>query len=269
MNVFRENNIFQRVEDNVARNYPPHIHSEIEVTLIKSGNGFAKCDDKIVELHPGAVFLSCPNQVHSYFGFDETLDNKLFSFLIQPNNLLDYSYIFANKIPTSPYCFPKNSAIYDLFNIASKKKPYTLVEDANTKVLLTAILGELMQYYDFVDSIARDSRVADILNYCNSHYHEDLSLDKLSKELYMSRSQISSIFNNKFDISFNDYINQLRLAEAVKRINQNTDNIYEIAFQVGFNSIRTFNRAFQKRYELSPREYRAKKERITKEKEQA
>jgi AraC-like DNA-binding protein len=57
-------------------------------------------------------------------------------------------------------------------------------------------------------------------------------------------------------MNFCDYINSLRLAEAEKILNNKSYTITEIAGMSGFSTIRTFNRAFLKKYGISPSAYR-------------
>ncbi len=54
----------------------------------------------------------------------------------------------------------------------------------------------------------------------------------------------------------NDYIIDLRIDEAVKLLGDTDRQVIDIAFAVGFNNLRTFNRAFSKKLYMTPQEYR-------------
>jgi transcriptional regulator GlxA family with amidase domain len=54
----------------------------------------------------------------------------------------------------------------------------------------------------------------------------------------------------------NDYINELRIKEAARKLKETDDKIIDIAFSVGFGSLRTFNKAFREIMKISPAYYR-------------
>ena len=62
--------------------------------------------------------------------------------------------------------------------------------------------------------------------------------------------------NQKLGMGFNDYINSIRIGNACRLLTESNAPISEISEEVGFNTVRTFNRAFVKHIGSSPREYR-------------
>ena len=85
-----------------------------------------------------------------------------------------------------------------------------------------------------------------------------LTLSDLSKLLNTNTKNISKSINSGFDMNFNDFINHYRI-EAVKeklhKKEHKTSTLLGIAFDCGFNSKATFNRAFKKSIDLSPKDY--------------
>jgi AraC-like DNA-binding protein len=85
-----------------------------------------------------------------------------------------------------------------------------------------------------------------------------LTLSDIAKELETNSKVVSSVVNSGFQMNFNDFINHHRI-EAVKRKldtnEQSTITLLGIAYDCGFNSKATFNRAFKKSTSLSPKEY--------------
>ena len=95
-----------------------------------------------------------------------------------------------------------------------------------------------------------------LVEYLSKNFLSTLSLEKVAKELGVSRCHISHIFSSRLKTSFSEYLHFLRLGYACELL-QNTDkSISDISLDAGFSSQRTFNRAFQKRYGVSPRTYR-------------
>ena len=59
-------------------------------------------------------------------------------------------------------------------------------------------------------------------------------------------------------MNFNEYVNSMRISNACIYLSESKMSILEISTAVGFNTVRTFNRAFAKQMGISPRTYRNK-----------
>ncbi|WP_445453960.1 helix-turn-helix domain-containing protein [Flavobacterium sp. 25HG05S-40] len=90
------------------------------------------------------------------------------------------------------------------------------------------------------------------------YQNPELTLTDLAKILHTNATLISKTINQGFGLNFNDFINNFRI-EAVKSSFQKGEHkkstLLGIAFDCGFNSKATFNRAFKKNTGLSPKEY--------------
>lgn len=86
-----------------------------------------------------------------------------------------------------------------------------------------------------------------------------LSLNQLADLSGMATRDISRCINLVADMSFNDYINQHRI-EQIKRALQEDDNtnLTDLAFAAGFSSKATFNQSFKKATGMTPSEFRSK-----------
>ena len=88
-----------------------------------------------------------------------------------------------------------------------------------------------------------------------SYFREKVVIDKVSEELFISKSTVSRIFSQKLKISFNDYVNLLRLNEFFNILEGERCTITAAALSAGFQTVRTFNNVFMKHYGISPSEY--------------
>lgn len=85
-----------------------------------------------------------------------------------------------------------------------------------------------------------------------------LTLVSLAKELQMTREQLSQIINSGFGRKFNSYVNQYRIEEFKTLVSKNKHkelSILGLAYECGFNSKATFNRAFKNEVQMSPSTY--------------
>ena len=87
----------------------------------------------------------------------------------------------------------------------------------------------------------------------------DLSLGILAKYLDISEKNCSQFFSTSLQTNFNRYINKLRVEafkEKVKSGKLNNLTLLAIAYDCGFDSKSTFNRAFKQLESMTPSAYR-------------
>ena len=86
----------------------------------------------------------------------------------------------------------------------------------------------------------------------------ELTLSDLSARLKTNTSILSQVINKGFDKNFNDFINEFRVYEYQAKVKTPQYAHYTrlaVAFDCGFNSKATFNRAFKKVTGISPKEW--------------
>ena len=83
----------------------------------------------------------------------------------------------------------------------------------------------------------------------------NLSLNSLAAQVPTSTHMLSQVINEHFQVSYSDYVNQYRIEEFIKRINEEKISFLTAALDVGFGSKPTFNRAFKKLKGKTPKEY--------------
>ena len=88
----------------------------------------------------------------------------------------------------------------------------------------------------------------------------DFSVPFLSKELGMSKAVLYKKFNALVQIPIGEFIKNMRLKKAASLLVNDSMNISEIAWEVGFNDRKYFSKEFRKFFGKSPSEYLAEKE---------
>lgn len=86
----------------------------------------------------------------------------------------------------------------------------------------------------------------------------ELNLAELAKHLHSNTNQLSACINQEMNANFNDYVNGLRIAAFTKNATLPEYKNYTLlamAFDCGFNSKSTFNRAFKKLKGITPNQY--------------
>lgn len=87
-------------------------------------------------------------------------------------------------------------------------------------------------------------------------YDEAISLSKVAGELNVSTSYLSRKFSDEQGITITEYINKIRIKNAVKLIESTDMLVYEIAERVGINDPAYFTNIFKKYMGISPQKYK-------------
>ncbi len=231
---------------------PAHIHDNVELIYIIKGTARAFYDGKEYILSRGDAFIAFPQRIHY---FCDSRDIEAVISIIPIEYLPEFRRLFTKKNIVTPH-IPNTPAMVD-----------TLLKEAATMTSIHykafqrgAILSSFSLLFDraeFIDKKSTDTTALQkILDYCENNYKENISLEDISKALVISKSHISHIFSEKIKISFRDYLNSLRLSLALNHLKDGKLAITEISAECGFDSIRSFNRAFKKLYQTTPTEYR-------------
>ena len=161
--------------------------------------------------------------------------------------------------------------------------PYSLVNYLNVKGLLFVILMAAGLHYKFralsaliadyrirleeirtklsSKRVTEDSlqRIEQIKEFVKENYREEISREGLASASGMSPDHLGRIFKMSEGVTLGDFINSLRVRDAARMLLEEKDRkVIDIAFSVGFNSLRTFNKVFASAYQLTPSEYRKK-----------
>mgnify|MGYP001795642619 CR=1 FL=1 len=88
--------------------------------------------------------------------------------------------------------------------------------------------------------------------------HRDplLDLSGLARQARIPEHQISQVLNRHLGLSFYDFVNHYRIAEAKLLLRAETSTVLDVALAVGYNSKSTFYAAFRKTTGQTPSEYR-------------
>lgn len=259
--------IYEMKKDNVKYQkmfsplqFPAHFHKHIEFVKMIKGSVYCFTDSNKYLVSDGDIFISFPNQIHYYesFGPEEYL-----IFYINPEVLPQFTNLFETNVPKSAH-IPREQ-ISDKLNTLldgivesceGVKNGEKFAEEMRSGYVL-AFFGEMLRSMELYGPDSGElSALKNIVDYCSKNYTKDISLESLSRELHMSKYYISHIFGSRLNVRFNDYVNSLRISKACLLLADSDLNVTEVGGQVGFATIRTFNRAFLKQTGQSPSEYR-------------
>lgn len=122
--------------------------------------------------------------------------------------------------------------------------------------LVPPLVVMLRQLFGYCNNSVQSEENA-ILQYLNE-YHTNISLDDLCRHFSRSRSYISHMFRKTYNMTFKEYVNELKLSDAHKLILNTDMSVTEVAYESGFGDVSYFIGCFKKRFGVSPLKYRKK-----------
>ena len=92
----------------------------------------------------------------------------------------------------------------------------------------------------------------------NKHLTEQVTMEEICHEFYISRSTLQTLFKTHLNTSPKNYLLNIKLQKSKELIRENQYTISEIAYKLGFSSIHYFSRLFKKYFNTTPSAYARK-----------
>lgn len=244
-----------------------HWQKEIELVYVRSGEAVFHVADHSFTAHAGDLVICESGQIH----YSDSYNNKnLLDFLIFDPSVINavfhdahfkYPLVTAEELAG----YGLSEALSRLFQRVSeeldKKQPYY-------KEIITASIREfwfllkrtLPQEERTKDDSRRNRMLEDfqeLLDYIDSHYAEDLTLEYAASMMHFSPSHFSKTFKKMIGMNYVTYINMVRIEQAIRLLGTGHYRMTDLALECGFSNIRSFNRAFKEITGYTPTEFSA------------
>lgn len=137
---------------------------------------------------------------------------------------------------------------------------YKLIEECDSLKDLSSILREIaLSVAAKVNSYNNKSIklvLRKAVDYLQSHYSEQITLDEVAEQVYVSTYYLSRMFKRELGRNFVDYLNEIRIGKAKELLKDVKYKTYEVAEMVGIPDAHYFSRLFKKHEGVTPTEYR-------------
>ena len=252
----------------------PHLHREFEVNLILDGSVEILSQGREYHAETGDFFVFDPYQPHELRAREGTV--LILSIQISPAFFSDYfpqmeSVRFGREI-FHRAASPRHQQLYrqllELTCCYCQKAPFYELDCAgNINALFRALLDvsafTVVSEAERPAQRARQERVRYLAERIEGGFSEKLLLGDLAKELGVDLYYLSHFFREHFGLSFQEYLAKLRCEKARRELLLTDRSLLDISLSCGFSSPKYFQRAFQKQYGATPREYRRQAPRET------
>lgn len=132
----------------------------------------------------------------------------------------------------------------------------SIIENRNN--IRNSFVKSPLQY--FKQNTTENTENAEFIEKLNSHILENMSdenftIDNLSGQFYMSRSNFHKKIKNITGMTPNDYIKLIRLNQSAQLLASGKYKINEVCYMVGFNTPSYFSKCFQEQFGKLPKEF--------------
>lgn len=97
------------------------------------------------------------------------------------------------------------------------------------------------------------------VQYLKEHYTENITLEDMSRVVYLSPYYFSHLFKKEMGVSFVEYLTSLRIEESKRLLRETPLYISAVAAKVGYSDVNYFSRVFKKMTGMTPSQYRKSK----------
>ena len=256
--------------ENAPVHFPPHWHNAAEFSVICRDRCRYRIGDTVYDADKGDVVLIWPRELHEvirtpqdgyiFIQFSPQLLEQNLDLVAISKLMTDCHLIKADKEPgITEAISEKMCKIREIFEKRDN------LSETKCKVLVYEILlliGEYVlrergeQFGEETLAGPSWSYIRSICNYIAEHSSEKLTETDVASAVGLSPYYFSKLFSKYMQTSFPAYLAGIRVRTAIRLLADENLPITECAFQSGFQSTTTFNKAFRDITGYSPREYR-------------
>lgn len=260
---------------NYESNLEYHCHDFVSMIFVLSGTCTYKINNELYQVKKGDLVICNPGVHHIkilapgeeimefHAGFSNIyIKNLSKNFIIAGNacpviSLLKYEQDFYKCCSEMLLEQEKNEPGCDLV-LKSQMMKLIVIFLKETRCDESSEPGSTFTGSAFsFETYDRVNIVNTIVSFINENYMKEISLDKISKNMYLSPAYISKIFKEETGESPINYLIKTRLSKAEDMIREDRFSIKAIAKSIGYHDVYYFSKLFKKYYGCSPSKFRA------------
>lgn len=242
-----------------------HYHNYPTLLYVTSGEGLCLLGESSYPIKTDTAILIPPKQTHAIQDFSGH-PMVVWSIAFDEKVLDSALRIHQTKVYHLPVYPSKqiHTSLRDLLYEQNKKAPFYTDAMRCSLARIFIILSRLNPSKANQD-VKRDSlsKVKDVLDAIHVHYHEKNTLSDAAKLSHLSQRQFSNLCKQITGKNYISWINEIRCLKAKGLLLGTELPISAIAFEVGFEELSTFYRAFKNVSQLTPKQIRLKEKQNT------
>lgn len=263
--IFLEDVIMIEFEFLIKKSLDVHIHSDIELFYLMEGQVDFYLEDKPYKMEKEDFLIVNADKRHSYIARSDVLIACLYISYAELSKMVKQNVIlfWCNSV------LEDNEMYDEVRSVLKRIVSEQFHNKGKDEIYMNYLYYELLHIltHDFLlnkedenyktEEHKFDDRKHKISEYVRKNYDKPISLNDLSKKLFLSNAYLSKYIKRQFGMNFTDYVNSVRLNYAVSQLLYSDKSVVRIAMDTGFASSAALNKAFKKRYNITPTLYRS------------
>lgn len=139
------------------------------------------------------------------------------------------------------------------------KKLVKTDERQNAAPAARSITEKLLEQLRELELPTNKELISQVGIYVLQNIEEGVSLKSISEKYFVNKEYLSHLFKLETGRNFTDYVTEMKMKYAKRKLDDTDIKIYHIANMLGFRDTEYFSRIFKKYYGCSPTEYRKNK----------
>ena len=239
-----------------------HFHKNFEILLVTEGECDCSVGGKDYVLHKNDAAVILPFQIHSFTVRD---DSSVRCTVFHEHLILTLAQSIEGTTSEKPLFHPSPS-VTDFFltqmtlcygkESGMQKRITPLSKRMKIKGCLYAICSEFMEQARFIPTKGVDAITLTVVQYISENFQHDISLRDVAQSTGYNYQYLSRTFNQNLGVNFKKLLNQYRMEHAFALLQDTDLPIAQIAFESGFQSIRSFDHVCQETFHKSPLQLR-------------
>lgn len=245
-----------------------HWHYDIEILLVIEGSVIINTATQQYLLKKDDIFLVNSNEIHSLTRTKES--NTILAIQINPKFCKTYfpalqKIKFLDKLITEsefPECWKRLKECLTEFvtEYYKKENGFELKLASTLNMLVYQLLNGIKYEEVMEDRLSAEmnnlERLNRIINYIRENYMNKVSLKELAFNENLDMYYLSHLIRKQLGISFQEYLNKVRLEKAVELILHSKLKKIDVCIESGFSDYRYLCKMFIKEYGCDPSHYK-------------
>ena len=98
--------------------------------------------------------------------------------------------------------------------------------------------------------------VSDVIKYMYENYTKELTINDVTEKFNITDTKLNKILMSYSGKRFIEFLNALKIDKACEMLLTTDKSVIDISFELGFNTVKTFNNNFTKLKNMSPTDFR-------------